>query len=90
MNQALEGLEDLPDAQKQELMQKIEEMQVRDRCNEAFRLLGEACSYIVTSVHVSTKLQCGLPTGLSSRRETAAGFWLLATDLTAMGQPAHV
>ena len=31
MNQAMEGLEGLPDSQKQELMQKIEEMQVRDR-----------------------------------------------------------
>ena len=31
MNNPLEGLEGLPDAQKQELMQKIEEMQVRDR-----------------------------------------------------------
>ena len=31
MNQAMEGLEGLPDSQKQDLMQKIEEMQVRDR-----------------------------------------------------------
>ena len=31
MNNPLEGLEGLPDAQKQELMTKIEEMQVRDR-----------------------------------------------------------
>ncbi|CAK0779042.1 protein transporter tim9 [Coccomyxa viridis] len=30
MNQAMEGLEGLPDSQKQDLMQKIEEMQVRD------------------------------------------------------------
>jgi hypothetical protein len=31
MNQAMEGLEQLPEAQRNELMQKIEEMQVRDR-----------------------------------------------------------
>jgi hypothetical protein len=31
MDQAMQGMEALPEAQKQELMQKIEEMQVRDR-----------------------------------------------------------
>lgn len=31
MNQSMEGLENLPDSQKQDLMQSIEEMQVRDR-----------------------------------------------------------
>ena len=31
MNQAMEGLENIPDAQKNVLMQRIEEMQVRDR-----------------------------------------------------------
>ena len=31
MNQNLEGLADLPEAQKNDLLQKIEEMQVRDR-----------------------------------------------------------
>ena len=31
MNQSLEGLSDLPESQKNELLQKIEEMQVRDR-----------------------------------------------------------
>ena len=32
MNASLEGLEGIPDAQKQLLLQKIEEMQVKDRC----------------------------------------------------------
>lgn len=31
MNQSLEGLSDLPEAQKNELLSRIEEMQVRDR-----------------------------------------------------------
>jgi hypothetical protein len=31
MNQNLEDIEGLPEEQKQELMQKIEEMQIRDR-----------------------------------------------------------
>lgn len=31
MNASVEGMADLPEAQKQLLLQKIEEMQVRDR-----------------------------------------------------------
>lgn len=52
MNQAMEGLEGLPEAQKQELMQKIEEMQVRDRSvqptdrNDLSKLSSAACAYL--------------------------------------------
>lgn len=31
MNAPMEGMADLPDAQRQQLLQKIEELQVRDR-----------------------------------------------------------
>lgn len=34
MQAPMEGMQDLPEAQKQALLQRIEEMQVRDRCEK--------------------------------------------------------
>jgi len=40
MNTSMEGMADMPQEQQQQLLQKIEEMQVRDRC----ALQTQACS----------------------------------------------
>ena len=59
MNQAMEGLEGLPDSQKQDLMQKIEEMQVRDRYE------GDE---ITSPIWLSTLLHTHMRLSMSSQR----------------------